>query len=95
MTEPKWANVHYPKPDFENIIYYSAPKAKDKPKSLDDIDPEMRKKPLKDWGFLLLSRKRLTVFAVDAVMDSVSVGTTFKKQLGELGIIFCSFSESR
>ncbi|WP_296622905.1 Fe-S cluster assembly protein SufB [Marivirga sp.] len=93
MKEPKWANVHYPKPDFENIIYYSAPKAKDKPKSLDEVDPEMRK-TFERLGISLTEQKRLTGVAVDAVMDSVSVGTTFKKQLGELGIIFCSFSEA-
>jgi Fe-S cluster assembly protein SufB len=93
MAEPKWANVHYPKPDFENIIYYSAPKAKDKPKSLDEVDPEMRK-TFERLGISLTEQKRLTGVAVDAVMDSVSVGTTFKKQLGELGIIFCSFSEA-
>ena len=93
MTEPKWANVHYPKPDFENIIYYSAPKPKDKPKSLDEVDPEMRK-TFERLGISLTEQKRLTGVAVDAVMDSVSVGTTFKKQLAELGIIFCSFSEA-
>jgi Fe-S cluster assembly protein SufB len=93
MTEPKWANVHYPKPDFENLIYYSAPKQKDKPKSLDEVDPEMRK-TFERLGISLTEQKRLTGVAVDAVMDSVSVGTTFKKQLGELGIIFCSFSEA-
>ncbi|WKV11067.1 Fe-S cluster assembly protein SufB [Marivirga harenae] len=93
MTEPKWANVHYPKPEFEDIIYYSAPKPKDKPKSLDEVDPEMRK-TFERLGISLTEQKRLTGVAVDAVMDSVSVGTTFKKQLGELGIIFCSFSEA-
>ncbi|SMG17659.1 Fe-S cluster assembly protein SufB [Marivirga sericea] len=93
MAEPKWANVHYPKPEFEDIIYYSAPKPKDKPKSLDEVDPEMRK-TFERLGISLTEQKRLTGVAVDAVMDSVSVGTTFKKQLGELGIIFCSFSEA-
>jgi len=93
MAEPKWANVHYPKPEFEDIIYYSAPKAKEKPKSLDEVDPEMRK-TFERLGISLTEQKRLTGVAVDAVMDSVSVGTTFKKQLGELGIIFCSFSEA-
>lgn len=93
MIEPNWANVHYPKPEFEDIIYYSAPKQKDKPKSLDEVDPEMRK-TFERLGISLTEQKRLTGVAVDAVMDSVSVGTTFKKQLGELGIIFCSFSEA-
>jgi len=93
MAEPKWANVHYPKPEFEDIIYYSAPKPKDKPKSLDEVDPEMRK-TFERLGISLTEQKRLTGVAVDAVMDSVSVGTTFKKQLAELGIIFCSFSEA-
>ncbi|WMN06520.1 Fe-S cluster assembly protein SufB [Marivirga arenosa] len=93
MTEPSWANVHYPKPNFEDIIYYSAPKQKDKPKSLDEVDPELRK-TFERLGISLTEQKRLTGVAVDAVMDSVSVGTTFKKQLAELGIIFCSFSEA-
>ena len=93
MTEPTWPNVHYPKPDFENIIYYSAPKKKDKVNSLDEVDPELLK-TFERLGISLTEQKRLTGVAVDAVMDSVSVGTTFKKQLGELGIIFCSFSEA-
>ena len=93
MVEPEWANIHYPKPQFEDIIYYSAPKQKKKIESLEDVDPELLK-TFERLGISLTEQKRLTGVAVDAVMDSVSVGTTFKKQLGELGIIFCSFSEA-
>jgi Fe-S cluster assembly protein SufB len=93
MKEPEWANIHYPKPKYEDIIFYSAPKQKKVLDSLDDVDPEMRK-TFERLGISLTEQKRLTGVAVDAVMDSVSVGTTFKKQLGELGIIFCSFSEA-
>ncbi|GAA5022326.1 Fe-S cluster assembly protein SufB [Marivirga lumbricoides] len=93
MTEPNWANVHYPKPQFEDIIYYSAPKKKKTANSLDEVDPELLK-TFERLGISLTEQKRLTGVAVDAVMDSVSVGTTFKKQLLEQGIIFCSFSEA-
>jgi Fe-S cluster assembly protein SufB len=93
MVEPEWANIHYPKPKFEDIIYYSAPKQKKKIESLDDVDPELLK-TFERLGISLTEQKRLTGVAVDAVMDSVSVGTTFKKQLAEQGIIFCSFSEA-
>lgn len=93
MVEPEWANIHYPKPKFEDIIYYSAPKQKKKIDSLEDVDPELLK-TFERLGISLTEQKRLTGVAVDAVMDSVSVGTTFKKQLGELGIVFCSFSEA-
>jgi len=93
MVEPEWANIHYPKPEFEDIIYYSAPKQKKKIESLDDVDPELLK-TFERLGISLTEQKRLTGVAVDAVMDSVSVGTTFKKQLAEQGIIFCSFSEA-
>lgn len=93
MIEPNWANVHYPKPQFEDIIYYSAPKKKKTANSLDEVDPELLK-TFERLGISLTEQKRLTGVAVDAVMDSVSVGTTFKKQLLELGIIFCSFSEA-
>ncbi|MBK6264784.1 Fe-S cluster assembly protein SufB [Marivirga sp. S37H4] len=93
MIEPKWANVHYPKPQFEDIIYYSAPKKKKTAESLDEVDPELLK-TFERLGISLTEQKRLTGVAVDAVMDSVSVGTTFKKQLLEQGIIFCSFSEA-
>ncbi len=94
MTEPTWANVHYPKIDYQDIIYYSAPKAKkDGPKSLDEVDPELLKTYDK-LGIPLRERELLAGVAVDAVFDSVSVATTFKEKLAEQGIIFCSFSEA-
>ncbi len=93
MIEPKWPNVHYPKINFQDIIYYSAPKKQKKLNSLDEVDPEMRK-TFEKLGISLEEQKRLTGVAVDAVIDSVSVATTFKKKLGELGIIFCSMSEA-
>lgn len=93
MEEPDWANVHYPKVNYQDIIYYSAPKQKAKPKSLDEVDPEMLE-TFKKLGISLEEQKRLTGVAVDAVFDSVSVATTFKDKLAELGIIFCSFSEA-
>ena len=94
MTEPKWPNVHYPPIDFQDIIYYSAPKGKaDGPKSLDEVDPELLE-TYKKLGIPLEEQELLAGVAVDAVFDSVSVATTFKEKLGELGIIFCSFSEA-
>jgi Fe-S cluster assembly protein SufB len=94
MKEPTWANVEYPPVDFDSIIYYSAPKPKgDGPKSLDEVDPEMREM-FDKLGISLQEQERLTGVAVDAVVDSVSVATTFQKKLAELGIIFCSFSEA-
>jgi Fe-S cluster assembly protein SufB len=93
MKEPKWSNVKYPPIDYQDIIYYSAPKQKEKPKNLEDIDPELLK-TFERLGISLTEQKRLTGIAVDAVIDSVSVATTFKDKLGELGIIFCSFSEA-
>src|SRR5829696_825365 len=93
MEEPHWANLNYPRIDYQDIIYYSAPKQKINPNSLDEIDPELRK-TFEKLGISLDEQKRLTGVAVDAVIDSVSIGTTFKKQLGELGIIFCSMSEA-
>ena len=94
MTEPQWQNVHYPAIDYQKIIYYSAPKSKkDGPKSLDEVDPEVLE-TFKKLGISLAEQERLTGVAVDAVFDSVSVATTFKAKLGELGIIFCSFSEA-
>ncbi len=93
MKEPKWPNVSYPDVDFQNIIYYSAPKPKKKLDNLDQVDPELLD-TFKRLGISLEEQKRLTGVAVDAVMDSVSVATTFKDKLGELGIIFCSFSEA-
>lgn len=93
MKEPTWANVHYPPIDYQGIIYYAAPKPKKAVNSLDDIDPEIRALYNK-LGISLQEQERLAGVAVDAVLDSVSVGTTFKKKLAELGIIFCSFSEA-
>ncbi len=93
MEEPKWPNVTYPAINYQDIIYYSAPKKKAAPKSLDEIDPELLK-TFEKLGISLTEQKRLTGIAVDAVIDSVSVATTFKEKLAELGIIFCSFSEA-
>jgi Fe-S cluster assembly protein SufB len=93
MKEPKWPNVHYPAIDYQSIIYYSAPKKKATPKSLEEIDPEMLK-TFERLGISLTEQKRLSGIAVDAVFDSVSIATTFKEKLGELGIIFCSFSDA-
>jgi Fe-S cluster assembly protein SufB len=94
MREPTWQNVHYAPIDYQDIIYYSAPKAKtDGPQSLDDVDPELLRTYDK-LGVPLQERALLAGVAVDAVFDSVSVATTFKEKLAELGIIFCSFSEA-
>ena len=93
MTEPVWPNVHYPKIDFNDIIYYSAPKKKPSLNSLDELDPEI-KATFDKLGISLEEQKRLSGVAVDAVIDSVSVKTTFRESLGELGVIFCSFSEA-
>ena len=91
MKEPNWQSVHYPAINYQDVIYYSAPKQG--PKSLDEVDPEILKM-FDKLGVPLQEREVLAGVAVDAVMDSVSVGTTFKKKLGEMGIIFCSFSEA-
>ncbi|MEQ8623827.1 MAG: Fe-S cluster assembly protein SufB [Vicingaceae bacterium] len=93
MIEPEWAHIKYPKPDFQDLYYYSAPKKKDKLDSLDEVDPELLE-TFEKLGISLDEQKRLTGVAVDVVMDSVSVATSFKKQLAEKGIIFCSFSEA-
>jgi Fe-S cluster assembly protein SufB len=93
MREPKWANVHYPPIDFQDISYYSAPKPRPQLSSLDEVDPEVRR-TFEKLGISLEEQKRLAGVAVDAVFDSVSVTTTFKGKLAELGIIFCSFSEA-
>ena len=94
LKEPTWANVPYPKIDYNDIIYYSSPKAqKDGPKSLDDVDPELLKTYAK-LGIPLQEQAILAGVAVDAVFDSVSVATTFKSKLMDLGIIFGSFSEA-
>ena len=93
LNEPKWSNVKYPKIDYQSIKYYSAPKQQKKVDSLDDVDPELLK-TFERLGISLQEQKRLTGVAVDAVIDSVSVATTFKEKLSELGVIFCSFSEA-
>lgn len=93
MEEPQWPNVTYPKIDFQDIIYYSAPKQKIAPKSLDEIDPELRK-TFEKLGISLDEQKRISGVAVDAVMDSISVATTFKDELSKVGVIFCSMSEA-
>lgn len=92
MEEPEWANVHYKKPDFQAISYYSAPKKK-QVNSLDEVDPELLK-TFEKLGISLDEQKRLSGVAMDVVVDSVSVATTFKKTLAEKGIIFCSMSEA-
>ncbi|UCH84489.1 MAG: Fe-S cluster assembly protein SufB, partial [Candidatus Latescibacterota bacterium] len=94
MTEPTWPKVHYPPVDFQEIHYYAAPKTdEDAPKSLDDVDPEIRK-TFDKLGIPLEEQLALAGVAVDAVFDSVSVATTFKDKLAEKGIIFCSFSDA-
>jgi len=93
LAEPEWANVRYPKPDFQDIIYYSAPKPKKKLNSLDEVDPQLLE-AYEKLGIPLNEQKMLANVAVDAVFDSVSVATTFKKKLKEHGVIFCSFSEA-
>jgi len=93
LVEPEWANVHYKKPDLQAISYYSAPKPKKKLASLDEVDPELLK-TFEKLGISLDEQKMLTGVAVDIVVDSVSVATSFKAKLGELGIIFCSISEA-
>ncbi|MCH8268312.1 MAG: Fe-S cluster assembly protein SufB [Acidobacteria bacterium] len=94
MKEPTWQNVHHPPIDYQAIIYYSAPKLKGKgPASLDEVDPELLK-TYEKLGIPLQEQKMLSGVAVDAVFDSVSVATTFKKKLAEQGILFCSFSEA-
>lgn len=92
MEEPEWANIHYEKPDFQSISYYSAPKKKDL-KSLDEVDPELLD-TFNKLGISLEEQKRLAGVAIDIVMDSVSVATTFKDTLAKQGIIFCSISEA-
>ena len=93
MEEPDWAHVKYDKPNFQEICYYAAPKQKKKLDSLDEVDPELLK-TMEKLGISIEEQKRLTGVAVDFVMDSVSVATSFKAKLAELGIIFCSFSEA-
>jgi len=93
MSEPKWPNVKYPPIDYQNIIYYAAPKKKPQLSSIDEVDPELLS-TFEKLGISLEEQKRLSGVAVDAVFDSVSVATTYKETLLELGIIFCSMSEA-
>jgi Fe-S cluster assembly protein SufB len=94
LTEPTWPKVHYPPIDYQKISYYSAPRKRgDGPKSLDEVDPKLLE-TYEKLGIPLRERERLAGVAVDAVFDSVSVGTTFKEKLAEKGVIFCSFSEA-
>ena len=93
IEEPRWANVRYSPIDYQDIVYYSAPKPKKKLASMDEVDPELRA-AFKKLGIPLEEQARLANVAVDAVFDSVSVATTFKKKLADLGVIFCSFSEA-
>ena len=93
MKEPNWAKVHYPKVDYESISYYSAPKKKKELKSLDEVDPEILR-TYEKLGIPIEEQKMLAGVAVDAVFDSVSIGTTFKEELAKAGVIFCSFSEA-
>lgn len=93
MKEPEWAHVKYQKPDFQAISYYAAPKKRPKYNSIDEIDPELRR-TMERLGISLEEQKRLSGVAVDFVLDSVSVATSFKEKLSELGIIFCSMSDA-
>ena len=93
MTEPTWPNVRYPKIDFQDIIYYSAPKPKAKLASMDEVDPELRR-TFEKLGVPLHEQKALAGVAVDVIFDSVSVTTTYKKKLADVGVIFCSMSEA-
>ncbi|MCC5918056.1 MAG: Fe-S cluster assembly protein SufB [Cryomorphaceae bacterium] len=93
MTEPEWAHVKYKKPNYQDITYYSAPKKKKSLDSLDEVDPELLK-TFEKLGISLDEQKRLSGVAVDVVVDSVSVKTTFRKKLAEMGIIFCSISDA-
>ncbi|MFS8923156.1 Fe-S cluster assembly protein SufB [Synechococcus sp. B60.1] len=93
MSEPTWPNVTYPPIDYQNIVYYSAPKVKEKKKSLDEVDPVLLE-TFEKLGIPLSEQKRLANVAVDAIFDSVSVATTFREKLAKEGIIFCSMSEA-
>ena len=93
MTEPAWPNVKYPKIDFQGISYYSAPKSKKKLASMEEVDPELLR-TFEKLGVPMNERATLAGVAVDVIFDSVSVATTYKKKLAEVGVIFCSFSEA-
>jgi Fe-S cluster assembly protein SufB len=91
--EPTWSHVRYPKIDYQDMHYYAAPRSKDRPQSLDEVDPELLK-TYEKLGIPLREREVLAGVAVDAVFDSISVATTFKDKLGAMGVVFCSFSEA-
>lgn len=93
MKEPHWANVEYAAINYQDIIYYSAPKTTEKLKSMDEVDPEL-KKTFEKLGIPLLEQKKLAGVAVDAIFDSVSVATSYKQKLLDVGVVFCSFSEA-
>ena len=93
LEEPRWQNVHHPPIDYQDIIYYAAPKSKTELASLDEVDPELRAM-FDKLGISLAEQERLGGVAVDAIVDSVSVATTFKAKLADVGVIFCSFSEA-
>lgn len=93
LEEPTWPNVKYPKINYQDIIYYAAPKPKKQLNSLDEVDPELLR-TFEKLGISLSEQKRLSGVAVDVVMDSVSIATSFKQQLSEIGVIFCSISEA-
>jgi Fe-S cluster assembly protein SufB len=93
MIEPRWSTVSYPPIDYQNIVYYSAPKKKPQVGSLDEVDPEIRR-TFEKLGISIDEQKRLSGVAVDAVLDSASVATTYKDKLAEAGVIFCSFTEA-
>ena len=93
LEMPRWAHLHLPVIDFQAISYYAAPKSQEKKKSMDEVDPELVK-TFNKLGISLEEQKHLAGVAVDAVMDSVSVKTTHREKLAELGVIFCSFSEA-
>ena len=93
MSEPEWAYLKFPQIDYQDIIYYSAPKAQKKLKNLSEVDPELLK-TFEKLGISLNEQKRLANVAVDAVFDSVSIGTTFQEELSKFGVIFASISEA-
>ena len=93
MSEPEWAYLKFPQINYQDIIYYSAPKAQKKLKNLNEVDPELLK-TFEKLGISLTEQKRLANVAIDAVFDSVSIGTTFKEELRECGVLFCSISEA-
>ena len=93
MAEPEWAYLKFPEIDYQDIIYYSAPKTQKKLKNLSEVDPELLQ-TFQKLGISLTEQKRLTNVAMDVVFDSVSIGTTFQEELNKYGVIFCSISEA-